>query len=167
MDQQRVLKINSSFKLSPTRALSVKICRLNLLSDGLQALVATLLILPAAALGQPDTQKLAEPLTKDELKPTYFAIVECARRNQEPGCLAARELADELMDRPFVTALCKDTAYAVTQEAKTAEQNSFDRKDQLVRLARDTMDLCKGKEDPIPVYGELDENKVNVLDLLN
>ena len=131
-----------------------------------------LLMLPAAALGQPDPQALAEPLTKDELKPTYFAIVECARRNQEPGCLAARELADELMDRPFVTALCKDTAFAVTQQAKTAETNSFERKDELVRLARDTMDFCKGKEDPIPVYGELDgnqpdDNKINILDLLN
>ena len=150
----------------------MKIYRLNLLSDGLQALVATLLMLPAAALGQPDTQGLAEPLTKDELKPTYFAIVECARRNQEPGCLAARQLADELMDRPFVTALCKDTAFAVTQEAKTAETNSFERKDELVGLARDTMDLCKGKEDPRPVYGELDgnkanDNKINILDLLN
>ena len=81
-------------------------------------------------------------------------------------------LADELMDRPFATALCKDTAYEVTQQAKTAETNSFERKDELVRLARDTMDLCKGKEDPIPVYGELDgnqpdDNKINILDLLN
>ena len=140
---------------------------------GLLQNAAGVVIAPAVALmagsglAQTSTNPLAEPLTRDELKPTYFAIVECARRNQEPGCLAARELADELMDRPFVTALCKDTAYAVTQEAKTAEQNSFERKDQLVRLARDTMDLCKGKEDPIPVYGELDENKVNVLDLLN
>ena len=76
------------------------------------------------------------------------------------------------MDRPFVTALCKDTAFAVTQQAKTAETNSFERKDKLVHLARDTMDLCKGKEDPIPVYGELDnnkaeDNKINLLDLLN
>ena len=140
---------------------------------GLLQNTAGVVIAPAVALmagsglAQTSTNPLAEPLTRDELKPTYFAIVECARRNQEPGCLAARELADELMDRPFVTALCKDTAYAVTQEAKTAETNSFERKDQLVRLARDTMDLCKGKEDPIPVYGELDENKVNVLDLLN
>ena len=145
---------------------------------GLLQNAAGVVIAPAVALmagsglAQTSTNPLAEPLTRDELKPTYFAIVECARRNQEPGCLAARELADELMDRPFVTALCKDTAYAVTQEAKTAEQNSFERKDQLVRLARDTMDLCKGKEDPIPVYGELDnnkvdDNKINVLDLLN
>ncbi|MEL0339477.1 MAG: hypothetical protein VXA52_04870, partial [Synechococcus sp.] len=123
-------------------------------------------------MAQPQVDPLAEPLTRDELKPTYFAIVECARRNQEPGCLAARELADELMDRPFVTALCKDTAFAVTQQAKTAETNSFERKDELVRLARDTMDFCKGKEDPIPVYGELDgnqpdDNKINILDLLN
>ena len=123
-------------------------------------------------MAQPQVDPLAEPLTRDELKPTYFAIVECARRNQEPGCLAARELADELMDRPFVTALCKDTAFAVTQEAKTAATNSFERKDQLVSLARDTMDFCKGKEDPRPVYGELDnnkvdDNKINVLDLLN
>ena len=41
-----------------------------------------------------------------------------------------------------------------------------------MRLARDTMELCKGKEDPRPVYGELDENKtdnnkINILDLLN
>ena len=131
---------------------------------------ASLLLIPSAAMAQVDP--LAEPLTRDELKPTYFAIVECARRNQEPGCLAARQLADELMDRPFVTALCKDTAYAVTQEAKTAATNSFERKDQLVSLARDTMDFCKGKEDPRPVYGELDnnkvdDNKINVLDLLN
>ena len=123
-------------------------------------------------MAQPQVDPLAEPLTRDELKPTYFAIVECARRNQEPGCQAARELADELMDRPFVTALCKDTAFAVTQQAKPAETNTFERKDELVRLARDTMELCKGKEDPRPVYGELDnnqpdDNKINVLDLLN
>ena len=123
-------------------------------------------------MAQPQVDPLAEPLTRDELKPTYFAIVECARRNQEPGCLAARQLADELMDRPFVTAFCKDTAYAITQQAKTAATNSFERKDQLVSLARDTMDFCKGKEDPRPVYGELDnnkvdDNKINVLDLLN
>ena len=139
---------------------------------GLLSAAASLLLVPTAAMAQPQVDPLAEPLTRDELKPTYFAIVECARRNQEPGCLAARELADELMDRPFVTALCKDTAFAVTQQAKTAEQNSFERKDELVRLARDTMDFCKGKEDPIPVYGELDgnqpnDNKINILDLLN
>ena len=139
---------------------------------GLLSAAASLLLVPISALAQPEVDPLAEPLTRDELKPTYFAIVECARRNQEPGCRAARELADELMDRPFVTALCKDTAFAVTQEAKTAESNSFERKDELVRLARDTMDLCKGKEDPRPVYGELDknqidDNKINVLDLLN
>ena len=139
---------------------------------GLLSAAASLLLAPTAAMAQPQVDPLAEPLTRDELKPTYFAIVECARRNQEPGCLAARELADELMDRPFVTALCKDTAFAVTQQAKTAEQNSFERKDELVRLARDTMDFCKGKEDPIPVYGELDgnqpdDNKINILDLLN
>ena len=137
---------------------------------GLLSAAASLLLVPTAVMAQVDP--LAEPLTRDELKPTYFAIVECARRNQEPGCLAARQLADELMDRPFVTALCKDAAFAVTQEAKTAATNSFERKDKLVSLARDTMDFCKGKEDPRPVYGELDENKIddnkiNVLDLLN
>ena len=134
---------------------------------GLLSAAASLLLVPTAVMAQPQGDPLAEPLTRDELKPTYFAIVECARRNQEPGCRAARELADELMDRPFVTALCKDTAFAVTQEAKTASKNSFERKDQLVSLARDTMDLCKGKEDPRPVYGELDDKKVNVLDVLN
>ena len=134
---------------------------------GLLSAAASLLLVPTAVIAQPQGDPLAEPLTRDELKPTYFAIVECARRNEEPGCLAARQLADELMDRPFVTALCKDTAFAVTQEAKTASKNSFERKDQLVRLARDTMDLCKGKEDPRPVYGELDDKKVNVLDVLN
>ena len=139
---------------------------------GFLSAAASLLLVPTAAMAQPQVDPLAEPLTRDELKPTYFAIVECARRNQEPGCRAARELADELMDRPFVTALCKDTAFAVTQQAKPAETNTFERKDDLVRLARDTMDLCKGKEDPRPVYGELDDNqpndnKINILDLLN
>ena len=147
-------------------------CFFKTVKPGLLSAAASLLLVPTAAMAQPQVDPLAEPLTRDELKPTYFAIVECARRNQEPGCRAARELADELMDRPFVTALCKDTAFAVTQQAKTAEQNSFERKDELVRLARDTMDFCKGKEDPIPVYGELDgnqpdDNKINILDLLN
>mgnify|MGYP000229654309 CR=1 FL=1 len=147
-------------------------CFFKTVKPGLLSAAASLLLVPTAAMAQPQVDPLAEPLTRDELKPTYFAIVECARRNQEPGCRAARELADELMDRPFVTALCKDTAFAVTQQAKTAETNSFKRKDELVRLARDTMDLCKGKEDPIPVYGELDnnqpdDNKINILDLLN
>ena len=147
-------------------------CFIKTMNLGLLSAAASLLLVPIAAMAQPQVDPLAEPLTRDELKPTYFAIVECARRNQEPGCLAARQLADELMDRPFVTAFCKDTAYAVTQQAKTAETNSFERKEELVRLARDTMDLCKGKEDPRPVYGELDENKtndnkINVLDLLN
>ena len=84
------------------------------------AVVPLLSLIAGSRLAQTSTDPLAEPLTRDELKPTYFAIVECGRRNQEPGCLAARELADELMDRPFVTALCKDTAFAVTQQAKTA-----------------------------------------------
>ena len=140
---------------------------LDTMNLGLLSAAASLLLVPTAVMAQPQGDPLAEPLTRDELKPTYFAIVECARRNEEPGCLAARQLADELMDRPFVTALCKDTAFAVTQEAKTASKNSFERKDQLVSLARDTMDLCKGKEDPRPVYGELDDKKVNVLDVLN
>ena len=136
------------------------------------AVIPLLGLIAGSGLAQTSSDPLAEPLTRDELKPTYFAIVECARRNQEPGCLAARELADELMDRPFVTALCKDTAFAVSQEAKPAKTNSFESKDELVRLARDTMDFCKGKEDPIPVYGELDgnqpdDNKINILDLLN
>ena len=149
-----------------------ELCFFKTVKPGLLSAAASLLIVPIAAIAQPQVDPLAEPLTRDELKPTYFAIVECARRNQEPGCLAARELADELMDRPFVTALCKDTAFAVTQQAKTAETNSFERKDELVRLARDTMDFCKGKEDPIPVYRELDnnqpdDNKINILDLLN
>ena len=134
---------------------------------GLLSAAASLLLVPTAAIAQGQLDPIAEPLTREELKPTYFAIVECARRNQEPGCLAARELADKLIDRPFVTALCKDTAFAVTQEAKTAVTNTFDRKDQLVQLARDTMDLCKGKEDARPVYGELDGNKINATDLLN
>ena len=147
-------------------------CFFKTMNLGLLSAAASLLLIPSAAMAQPQVDPLAEPLTRDELKPTYFAIVECARRNQEPGCLAARQLADELMDRPFVTALCKDAAFAVTQEAKTAATNSFERKDQLVSLARDTMDFCKGKEDPRPVYGELDnnkvdDNKINVLDLLN
>ena len=147
-------------------------CFFKIVKPGLLSAVASLLLVPTAAMAQPQVDPLAEPLTRDELKPTYFAIVECARRNQEPGCLAARQLADELMDRPFVTAFCKDTAYAVTQQAKTAEINSFERKEELVRLARDTMDLCRGKEDPIPVYSELDnnkidDNKINILDLLN
>ena len=125
--------------------------------------VTTSVVLSTIVIGQPifcsaqqqQVTPLAEPLTKEDLKPTYLAIVECARRNQEAGCLAARQLADRLLDRPYVTSICKDTAFSVTLKAKTAPKNSFDRKELLVTKADDIMLLCRGKEDAKPVSNTL------------
>ena len=124
--------------------------------------VTTSVVLSTIVIGQPifssaqqQITPLAEPLTKEDLKPTYMAIVECARRNQEPGCLAARQLADRLLDRPYVTSICKDTAFAVTRHGKTAPKNSFDRKELLVTKANDIMLLCRGKEESKPVSNSL------------
>ena len=110
---------------------------------------------PAIRSAKPASDPLAEPLTKADLKPTYMAIVECARRNEEAGCSAARNLADRLLDRPYVTSICKDTAFAVTLQAKTAPSNSFDRKELLVTKADDILLLCRGKEDAKPVSNTL------------
>jgi hypothetical protein len=67
--------------------------------------------------------------------------------------LAARQLADRLLDRPNVTALCKDTAYSITQRAVISNQNSYDRKEQLITKANDLMQLCEGKEISKPQTG--------------
>jgi hypothetical protein len=87
-----------------------------------------------------------EPLTKADLKPTFDAVVECAQRNQEAGCQAARVLADKLLDRPFVTAICKDTAFTITKKAKISAVNDFDRKELLLNKATDLLQLCAARE---------------------
>lgn len=113
---------------------------------------AAVLLSPALALAGPTTSDpLAQPLTKEDLQPTYLAIIECARRNEEPGCLAARNLADQLLDRPYVTSICKDTAFEVTLKATATSNNSFDRKELLVNKANDILLLCRAREDPKPV----------------
>ena len=117
---------------------------------------AAILLSPAVAIAGPTpSNPLAQPLTKEDLQPTYLAIIECARRNEEPGCMAARNLADQLLDRPYVTSICKDTAFAITRKAKAASKNSFDRKELLVSKANDIVLLCQAREDPKPVSNTL------------
>lgn len=117
---------------------------------------AAILLSPAVAIAGPTASNpLAQPLTKEDLQPTYLAIIECARRNEEPGCMAARNLADQLLDRPYVTSICKDTAFEITRKAKTANKNSFDRKELLVNKANDIVFLCQAREDPKPVSNTL------------
>jgi hypothetical protein len=120
------------------------------------ALLCLVLAAPTAlAQGKTNSRNtnLREPLTKAELKPAVDAVIECAQRNQDAGCLAARQLADRLLDRPNVTALCKDTAYSITQRAVISNQNSYDRKEQLITKANDLMQLCEGKEISKPQTG--------------
>jgi len=104
---------------------------------------------PSTAQQRQTSKQLEEeraPLSKTDLKPTFDAVVECAQRNQEAGCLAARILADKLLDRPFATAICKDTAFTITSKAKVATTNDFDRKEFLLNKATDLLALCIKRE---------------------
>jgi hypothetical protein len=110
-------------------------------------------VAPASAQQAKSAKQLEaelEPLTKTDLKPTFDAVVECAQRNQDAGCQAARILADKLLDKPFLTALCKDTAFTITIKAKVAAINNFDRKELLLNKATDLLQLCVKKEQEKP-----------------
>ncbi|MFZ4805234.1 MAG: hypothetical protein ACOYLI_11320 [Synechococcus lacustris] len=133
---------------SSSALLSRKLC-------GNALLLGLLLLAGPGAWGQTklnskQLEEQKEPLTKADLKPTFDAVVECAQQNQEASCLVARQLADRLLDRPYLTALCKDTAFVVIQKAKTVAINNYDRKDLLLTKANDLIQLCQAKEPEKP-----------------
>ena len=138
------MALKNSAMAHPSALLNGKLC-----CHGL--LLGLVLLAGNGALGQTklnskQLEEQREPLTKADLKPTFDAVVECAQQNQEASCLAARQLADKLLDRPYLTALCKDTAFVVIQKAKPVAVNNYDRKDLLLTKANDLIQLCQGKE---------------------
>jgi len=93
-------------------------------------------------------QAPGEPLTRSDLRPVYDAVVACAQGNDEVSCQQARQRADRLLDRTFVTALCKDNAFAVTVRAVTVVGNPYERREDLLRRADELMATCTGREPP-------------------
>lgn len=91
-----------------------------------------------------------EPLTRMDLRPVYDAVVACAQRNDDGSCQQARQRADRLLDRRFVTALCKDNAFAVTVRAVPVAGNPYERREDLLRRADELMATCTAREQQKP-----------------
>ena len=109
--------------------------------------VLPLLLMAGVAQAQED------PLTRVDLRPVYDAVVACAQRNDDGDCQQARQRADRLLDRPFVTALCKDNAFAVTVRAVPVAGNPYERREDLLRRADELMATCTAREPQKPAPG--------------
>lgn len=95
-------------------------------------------------------QAQGEALTRLDLRPVYDAVVACAQGNDTGSCQLARREADRLLDRPFVTALCKDNAFAVTVRAIPVPGNPYERREDLLRRADELMATCTAREPQKP-----------------
>ena len=112
----------------------------------LTALLAATTPLVAVALLelplQANTKELPYP-TIDELREIQLAALDCGRENQSSFCDKARRLADPLMDHPKLAASCKDSLWAILQQAKVVEQNSYERREQLNKSSSELLVFCK------------------------
>jgi len=112
----------------------------------LTALLAATTPLVAVALLelplQANTKELPYP-TIDELREIQLAALDCGRENQSSFCDKARRLADPLMDHPKLAASCKDSLWAILQQAKVVEQNSYERREELNKSSSELLVFCK------------------------
>ena len=118
-----------------------------------QALAAALLTSSACLVGA------AEPLraqgyvpfpSAESLRDVQLVTIACARENSEERCKAARDLADPLLDHPRLPASCKDLLWSITERARTASSNSFERRAAITDPAERILLVCRSAEKPAP-----------------
>ncbi|MFM8975452.1 MAG: hypothetical protein ACKOFN_07080 [Vulcanococcus sp.] len=118
-----------------------------------QALAAALLSSGACLVGA------AEPLraqgyvpfpSAESLREVQLVTIACARENSEERCKAARDLADPLLDHPRLPASCKDLLWSITERARTASSNSFERRAAITDPAERILLVCRSAEKPAP-----------------
>ena len=118
-----------------------------------QALAAALLSSSACLVGA------AEPLraqgyvlfpSAESLREVQLVTIACARENSEERCKAARDLADPLLDHPRLPASCKDLLWSITERARTASSNSFERRAAMTDPAERILLVCRSAEKPAP-----------------
>lgn len=104
---------------------------------------AWLLLLLCLALPRPvGAQSRAFP-SSESLRRLQLQALSCARENTAATCSETRRQADPLMDHPLLPAACKDTVWAILQQAQPAASNSFERREGLAKLAQDVTVFCR------------------------
>ena len=81
--------------------------------------------------------------TQDDLRAIQLATLDCGRDNTAAACDKARSSADPLMDHPKLSAGCKDSLWAIVQNAKVASPNTYDRREGLNKAATELLLFCK------------------------
>ncbi|MEY3758272.1 MAG: hypothetical protein RLZZ263_1426 [Cyanobacteriota bacterium] len=95
--------------------------------------------------------------TQDELRAIQLATLDCGRENNAAVCDKARTSADPLMDHPRLSAGCKDSIWAIVQNAKVANPNTYERREGLNKAASELMLFCKRQTSS--VLGNSDDAK--------
>ncbi len=86
----------------------------------------------------------------ESLREVQLVALACARDNSEERCKAARDLADPLLDHPRLPASCKDLLWSITENARAASSNSFERRNSISDPAERLLLVCRSAEKPAP-----------------
>lgn len=123
-------------------------------SAGLLGLTSsTTLLVPAAALAK------EPPLpNQDQLRQLQLLTLACGRENTAEACQQARALADPLLDHPRLGGTCKDTLWAIRENAVVVPANSYERRQRLNRAGSDVTIFCRPQTQPVrPSAGDTKE----------
>lgn len=103
---------------------------------------ATLLLLSLALIQAAAANTAAFP-GSDTFRKLQLQTLACARENTAASCEEARRQANPLIDHPRLPAACKDTLWAIVQQAQPAARNSFERRENLNRQAQEVTLVCR------------------------
>ncbi|MEI8250548.1 MAG: hypothetical protein WCF98_05200 [Synechococcus sp. ELA057] len=67
----------------------------------------------------------------------------CSRENTASSCDQSRSQADPLLDHPLLSAGCKDVLWEITQNARTVQTPSLERRDALDKVANQLTIICR------------------------
>lgn len=114
-------------------------------SAGLLGLTSsTALLVPPAALAK------EPPLpNQDQLRQLQLVTLACGRENTAEACQQARALADPLLDHPRLGGTCKDTLWAIRENAVVVPVNSYERRQRLNRAGSDVTIFCRPQTQPV------------------
>ena len=111
--------------------------------------VASLLLMAAPAVANDNS--LYPPFSL--FRSLQLTALACGRDNDAVSCDKARAMADPLLDHQRLSATCKDTLWAIRQNARSAPANSPERRESIDRPARDVTVFCRQPTRPTGTGG--------------
>ncbi|MCP9917386.1 hypothetical protein [Cyanobium sp. ATX 6F1] len=115
---------------------------------GLIAAVLLPLGSPPVAQAAPKGPEPEFPST-ETLRKVQLAAINCARENTADTCEPSRQLADGLMDNPWLSATCKDDLWDIRRQSVIAASNSYTRREALNKVAESLLNICKPTLKPL------------------